>query len=141
MEAVPLPESCVRSPLGDPFGPVCPLSPSSFTINLITVVSVHIILNAFCAWDVPDPAGMKEWKTECCFFFFFNMDHFKSFMNFLHYCLSLVFWFFGHEACGILATQPRTDPTPPCIGRQSLNYWTAKEVPTGCFLIACLIGV
>ena len=43
MEAVPLPESCVRSPLGDPFGPVCPLSPSSFTINLITVVPGHLI--------------------------------------------------------------------------------------------------
>ena len=74
-------------------------------------------------------------------FFFFNRDHFKSFLNLLHYCFSLVFWFFGHEACGILATQPRTDPMPPCIGRQSLNYWTAKEVPTGYFLIACLIGV
>ena len=27
----------------------------------------------------------------------------------------IMFWFFGHEACGILAPQLGTEPTPPAL--------------------------
>ena len=37
-----------------------------------------------------------------------------------------MFCLFGHEAWGILAPQPGTEPAPP----QSLNHQTAREVPT-----------
>ena len=38
-----------------------------------------------------------------------------------------MFWFFGLKARGILDPQAGIEPTP-CIGRWSLNDWTAKEV-------------
>ena len=36
-----------------------------------------------------------------------------------------MFWFFGHEAYGILAPEICVSR----IGRQSLNHWTSREVP------------
>ena len=48
--------------------------------------------------------------------------HLKSFI--LFFCL-----FFGHTACGILVPQPGTKPVSPALGEQSLNHWTAREVP------------
>ena len=32
-------------------------------------------------------------------------------------------------ACGILVPQHQTEPTPPVVDVQNLNYWTTKEVP------------
>ena len=73
---------------------------------------------------------------------------FKSLLNLLQYCFCFMFcfWFFfflvlfcfvlffGRDACGILLTpRPRTETRDrtrtPCIGRRSLNHWTAREVP------------
>ena len=41
------------------------------------------------------------------------------------------FLFFGQHcpACGILVPQPRLKPAPPALEAQSLNPWTAREVP------------
>ena len=45
------------------------------------------------------------------------------------YCFCFMFWFFGQEACDLLAPQPGIKPVPPALeGR--LNHWTAREVPT-----------
>ena len=41
-------------------------------------------------------------------------------------------FFFGWEACSILAPSPGS--CTPCVGRQSLNRWTAREVPMVTFL-------
>ena len=38
---------------------------------------------------------------------------FKSLLNMLQYCFCFKFWFFGHEACGIMAPRPRIEPTAP----------------------------
>ena len=39
-------------------------------------------------------------------------------------------FFFGHEACGILAPWPRTEPAPPELeGKETLNHRTTREVP------------
>ena len=38
-------------------------------------------------------------------------------------------WLFDSEACGILASPSRITPSPPCVGRRSLNHWTTREVP------------
>ena len=32
--------------------------------------------------------------------------------------------------CGILVPRPGITPAPPALEAQSLNYWTAREVPT-----------
>ena len=38
-----------------------------------------------------------------------------------------MFWFLGHEACGILAPRPGIKPTPPAL-EGSLNHGTTREV-------------
>ena len=56
------------------------------------------------------------------------MEHFfKSLLNLLQYCFScLGSSFFGHEACGILASQPKIEPTAASL--EDRNHWTAWEV-------------
>ena len=34
-----------------------------------------------------------------------------------------------HTACGILVPRSGIEPTPPAWEVQSLNHWTAREVP------------
>lgn len=42
---------------------------------------------------------------------FFDGDHIlKPLLNLLQYCFCFMSWFFGHEACGILAPQPGAEP-------------------------------
>ena len=70
---------------------------------------------------------------EFCFhylsFFFFDVDHFlKIFIECVTIVLLLfMFWIFGREACTTLAPQSGTKPTQPCIGRWSVNHWSAKK--------------
>ena len=45
------------------------------------------------------------------------------------HCFCFLFWFFGHEACGILVPRPGIEPACPCVGRWSLNHWTASKIP------------
>ena len=53
---------------------------------------------------------------------------FKIFIEFVTMLpLFYVFWYFGQEACGILAPQPGIEPTAPCIGRGNLNHWTSDK--------------
>ena len=48
----------------------------------------------------------------------FSLFLFKSLLRLLlQYCFCFMFWVFGHEACGILASGDQTHT--PCIGRQS----------------------
>ena len=46
------------------------------------------------------------------FFFFFDVDNFKSLLNLFEYCFCFTFWLFSHWACGLLAPWPRIEPTP-----------------------------
>ena len=38
-----------------------------------------------------------------------------------------------HAACGILVPRPGIEPAPPSLEAQSLNHWTAREVPVWYF--------
>ena len=38
-----------------------------------------------------------------------------------------MFWFFGRQACGILAPRPGIEPAPPALEGE-VNPWTAREV-------------
>ena len=49
------------------------------------------------------------------FFFFLSL------MNLLQYCFCFMFWFFGHEACGILAPLPGIEPTPHALEGEVLT--------------------
>ena len=55
------------------------------------------------------------------------------FFNFKEVFLFLFIYLFGRAACGILVPQPGMEPSPPAVEEQSLNHWTAREVP-GCIL-------
>ena len=43
------------------------------------------------------------------------------------------FWPRRHAACGILVPRPGIEPAPPALEAQSLNHWTAREVPRWLF--------
>ena len=38
-----------------------------------------------------------------------------SLLNLLQYCFCFMLWFFCHEACGILASCPGIEPSPPTL--------------------------
>ena len=40
-----------------------------------------------------------------------------------------MFWFFGHETCGILAPQPRVEPTPPALEGEVLTTGLPGKSP------------
>ena len=40
---------------------------------------------------------------------------------FIEYCFSFMFWGFGPETCGILATQSRIEPAPPELESEVLT--------------------
>ena len=50
-------------------------------------------------------------------FLFLIWTIFKVFIEFVTVLLlfSLMFWFFGHEACGILVPPPGIKPAPPAL--------------------------
>ena len=79
-------------------------------------------------------------------FFFFDLDHFKS-QHWICYNIASVlgFWFFGQEACGILALWAGIKPAPAYVGRLRLNRWPTREVLcsffTGSSLCVCTSGV
>ena len=49
---------------------------------------------------------------------------------FIYLFICLFIYLFLHlAACGILVPQPGIKPVSPALGAQSLNHWTAREVP------------
>ena len=49
--------------------------------------------------------------------------------------LLLLVLFLARRQCGTLVPWPGIKPALPCIGRQSLNHWTTREVPLPLILI------
>ena len=43
-----------------------------------------------------------------------------------------MFWFFGLQACEILASLPGIELSAPYTERGSLNHWTPREAPELC---------
>ena len=57
-------------------------------------------------------------------------------MGFLLKCTSFIVVMCGLScpvACGIFIPQPGIEPVPPTVPAQSLNHWTAREVPVFIF--------
>ena len=50
------------------------------------------------------------------------------FKVFICYNIASLLWFFGQEACGILALQPGIEPVPPEL-KGKVHHWTARDVP------------
>ena len=53
-----------------------------------------------------------------------------SLLNLLQYCFCFMFCFFLAEGMWDPSSSTREPTHTPCIGRQSLNHWTTREVPT-----------
>ena len=54
----------------------------------------------------------------------------KALLKLLQYCFCyLCFGFFGPEACGILAPQPRIKPTPPALEGEVLTTGPPGKSP------------
>ena len=71
-----------------------------------------------------------SWVFSMIFLFFCYMISFHT----TPYCFSFGTYFFfwpRHAACGILVPQPGIEPFPPpaAVEAQSINHWTAREVP------------
>ena len=45
------------------------------------------------------------------------------------YSFIVILFLLHREACGILVPQPGIAPAPPALEAQTLNQWTAREVP------------
>ena len=65
---------------------------------------------------------------------FLSFFFFKSLLNLLQYCFCFMFWFFWPRGMWDLSSPNRDWTRTPCIGRWSLNHWTAREVPLHSFL-------
>ena len=50
-------------------------------------------------------------------------------MNLLQYSFCYMFCFYGHEACGILAARPGTEPTPPALEGDVITTGLPGESP------------
>ena len=64
---------------------------------------------------------------------------FKSLLNLLHYYFCFMVWFFGHEACGILATPPGIEPTPPALEVEVLTTELSGKSLPYIYFICCSI--
>ena len=77
--------------------------------------------NLFSASMIPSPPHFHLTLRAAAFFFPPHMDHFKRLYWICYNIASVLFWsfffFFGWEACEILAPQPGTEPTPPALDR------------------------
>ena len=81
-----------------------------------------------------EPAQQLLWLFLSFFLFSpFDVDPLKSLLNLLQYCSCFMFWCFGHKAYEILTPRPGIEFATLCMGRQSLNHWTAREVPLWLF--------
>ena len=63
----------------------------------------------------------------------FYVGHFLVLIELVTISFLLLHWCFDHEPHGILTPRPGVESTSPCIGRQSVNHWTAREVPWNIF--------
>ena len=64
-----------------------------------------------------------------------------SFLDNIYFIFYNFFYLFiylwpRHAACGILVPWPGIKPVPPALEAQSLNHWTAREVPLSNIFIA-----
>ena len=62
-------------------------------------------------------------------FLFFDVDLLKSLLNLLQYSFCFMFWFFGCEACGILAPWPGIEPALPVLEGEVLTTGPPGKSP------------
>ena len=76
-------------------------------------------------------------KVLACVFFkrFFDVDHFKNLYWICYNIASFYVLLFCPQGMWDLSSLMRVRTCTPCIGRQSLNHWTTREVPPHSLLV------
>ena len=100
-------------------------------LTLLRTVLGSRLIRLLCCW-------WRREKRKCVFFLKWG-PFLKSLLTLLQHCFCFMFWFLGQEACGILVPRPGIEPRISCPGRQSLNHWTAGEVPKVCLLFFFIV--
>ena len=79
--------------------------------------------------SIPDAqVSPKTYLT--CYFFFFNVGHFQSLYGICYSIASVLgFCLLAKADIWDLCSPSKNQTCSPCIGRQNLNHWTAREVP------------
>ena len=119
---------------------ICPGHPSrTEALDTFLVNSFRMKRTAFLRLN-PHPGPrlhpMASWCGDIKFYLFFLKiflcePFLKSLLNLLQYCFCFMFWFFWPWDMWDLSSLTRDQTHTPCIRRQSLNHWTAREVPCG----------
>ena len=60
---------------------------------------------------------------------------FQVFIEFVTILLRFMFWFFGHEACGILSPLPGIKPSPPALEGEVLTTGPPGKSQHYCFYL------
>ena len=60
-------------------------------------------------------------------FLMWTISFLKSLLNLWQCCFCFMFWFFGHEACGILAPQTGIKPAPAALEGEVLTTGPPKK--------------
>ena len=90
-------------------------------------------------WKMTWPECLSTCKpSPDTFFFFWCGQYFlKSLLNMLQYCFFSMFWFFGHEAHGILALRPGIEPAPPALEGEVLT----TRLPGKSLEMFCILNI
>ena len=59
----------------------------------------------------------------------FFLSLFKTLLNFLQYCFRFMFCFFGHMACGILASRQWIEPASLALEDKVLSIGASRKSP------------
>ena len=89
------------------------LSPSATTVCLLGLLGAWepAVGESSLPFPPPMPYFFYIWAQYLFKFFFFNVDHFKVFVELVQYCFCLMFWLFGLKAYRILTPWPGVEPS------------------------------
>ena len=114
----------------------------SFSIFLWRFIEVDGYMNRCFSFLLLSSIPWYWYITAFFFFFFFwcgPLFFFKSLLNLLQNCFCFMFQSFWPLGMWDLSSLTRDRNCTPCIGRLSLNHWTAREVPITAFLLFILL--
>ena len=71
-----------------------------------------------------------------CIYLFSMWTILKSLLNLLQYCFCLMFWFFGHKVCWLLAPWSENKPISPALDGKVLKPLDSQGSPFITFIIS-----
>ena len=100
------------------------------------------VLNRTLSSRLPHSLELNIFNLSVVTFFFFLRFFFwygpvlESLLNLLQYCFCFMFWFFGREACGLLAPWPGIEPARSALEGEVLTTGPPGKSPVVTSLVA-----